>query len=456
MNDEAKQKLRKLAEALEDHGIEGIELLSAEPSKLIRWFILLMVVLVLTALGWTFIGRADVIVTAAGIVGPDSEVKRFYAPIQGELVDIYIAEGQTVSEGDPMARLNARGAVEAATNYQSAALELSQARREFEKFPEKQKLMLKQAEALQKKIEIAENLHLKRVSEGMDKLAESQRAKLQEARAKLENTLRDKQNAEKELAKLQRLEKIGGASKQSVDEKQSQFLAASTAYDTARAQLGELDFQLSETYSEEKTRLESSDQELTELQIRYDELQDQIKFEKNKVEVLLRSAENKAESAKRVNFENIDEDNFLKIIAPVSGVITEVAFTQPGDKIAANTPLGGIAPKDSKAVVNIEIQESDRAFLKVGQMVKLKFNAFPYQRYGFIEGSLEYLSPSTQVSPQNKSLIYKGRVSLAKDYFEISETQYPIRYGMQATAEIVVRQRRLIDLALDPFRQLAG
>ncbi|MCI0667970.1 MAG: HlyD family efflux transporter periplasmic adaptor subunit [Methylococcaceae bacterium] len=453
---EADQKLRKLSEALEDHGIEGIELLSAEPSKLIHWFIVLMLVLVVTALGWTFIGRADVIVTAAGAVAPDSEVKRFYAPIQGELVDIFIAEGQPVSAGDVLARLNARGAVEAATNSQSAELELSQARREFEKFPEKQKLMLKQAEALEKKIEIAENLHLKRVSEGMDKLAESQRAKLQEARARLEKTLRAKQIAGQELAKLQRLEKIGGASKNQVDLKQSEFLAASADYSTARAQLGELDFQLSEAYSEEKTKLESSDQELTEFQIRYKELQDLIKFEKNKVEVALRSAENKAESAKRVNFENIDEDNFLRIIAPVSGVITEIAFTQPGDKIEANTPLGGIAPEDSKAVVNIEIQESDRAFLKVGQAVKLKFNAFPYQRYGFIEGTLEYLSPSTQVSPQSKSLVYKGRVSLAKDYFEVSETQYPIRYGMQATAEIVVRKRRLIDLALDPFRQIAG
>lgn len=455
MND-VDQKLRKLSEALEDHGIEGIELLSAEPSKLIHWFILLMTALVLTVLAWTFIGRADVIVTAAGAVAPDSEVKRFYAPIQGELVDIFIAEGQPVSAGDVVARLNARGAVEAATNYQSAELELSQARREYEKFPEKETLMLKQAEALEKKIEIAENLHLKRVSEGMDKLAESQRAKLQEARARLEKTLHAKQLAGQELAKLERLEKIGGASKNQVDEKRSQFLAVSADYGTARAQLGELDFQLSEAYSKEKTELESSDQELTELQIRLKELNDQIKFEKNKVEVALRSAENKAEAAKRVNFDNIDEDNFLKIIAPVSGVITEVAFTQPGDKIAANTPLGGIAPEDSRVVVNIEIQESDRAFLKVGQTVKLKFNAFPYQRYGFIEGTLEYLSPSTLASAQGKSLIYKGRVSLAKDYFEISDARYPIRYGMQATAEIVVRKRRLIDLALDPFRQIAG
>lgn len=453
---EPDQKLKKLSEALEDHGVEGIELLSAEPSKLIHWFLLLMMALVIVAIGWSFIGRADIIVTAAGTVGPDSEVRRFYAPIQGELVDLFIAEGQPVSDGDVLARLNARGAVEAATNAQSAELALSQAQHEYDDFPEKKKLMLKQAEAIKKQIEIAENLHLKRVSEGMEKLADSQRARLEEARGKLEKALRSKQIAGQELAKLKRLEGIGGASRLQVDEKASQLLASNADYKIARAQLGELDFKLSEAYSQAQTALESSDQKLTELQINHDELQDRIEFEENKIKIALRSAEVKAEAASRVNFDNIDENNFLRIIAPVSGVITEVAFTQPGDKIAANTPLGGIAPEDSQAVINIEIQESDRAFLKIGQPVKIKFNAFPYQRYGFIDGTLKYLSPSTQISPQTKTPIYKGRVSLETDYFEIDGEQYPLRYGMQAITEIVVRKRRLIDLALDPFRELAG
>ena len=46
---------------------------------------------------------------------PDSEVRRIYAPVDGELANLYIAEGQPVSKGDVLARLNARGAIEAAT-----------------------------------------------------------------------------------------------------------------------------------------------------------------------------------------------------------------------------------------------------------------------------------------------------------------------------------------------------
>lgn len=454
MND---PQLKKLSEALKDHGIEGIELLSAEPSKMIHYFIVLMAALMVVALIWSFIGHADVIVTAPGVVEPDSEIQRFYAPIQGELVNIYIAEGQSVGAGEVLARINAVGAVEAATNYQSAEIELAQARRELElRFPEKKKLMLKQAEALQRQIEFDESQQIKRISEGLDKLAETQRARLQEVRARLEKTLRQKQIARQELEKLRRLEKIGGASKQDVIAKQNELIAVSLDYDTARAEFGALDIQFSEANSREESERESKEQELTQLKIRYDELMDQIQFEENQVKVALRRAETKADAAKRINFDNIDADNFLMIVAPVSGIVTELAFTQPGDKIAANTPLGGIAPNDSRTVINVEIPESDRAFLKIGQPVKLKFNAFPYQRYGFIDGTLEYLSPTTRVSKQSNVPVYKGRVSLGKNFFEINEVRYPIRYGMMATAEIVVRERRLIDLALDPFRQIAG
>jgi HlyD family secretion protein len=47
-------------------------------------------------------------------------------------------------------------------------------------------------------------------------------------------------------------------------------------------------------------------------------------------------------------------------------------------------------------------------------------------------------------------------VRLAQDYYSVASNKYPLRYGMTATAEIVVRERRLIDLGLDPFRQVAG
>jgi hemolysin D len=452
-------KLERLAKALEDHSADGIEILSAEPSRLIHGTIAMIAALCLSGLAWSFIGHADVIVTAAGSLQPDGEVRRFYAPIEGELVDIYVAEGQPVTRGDVLARLNARGAIRIASNSLEANLKLSEAKREQERFASRKQLMERQAEALERKIEIARRQHEKRIVEGVVKMADAQKAKLQEARGNLEKASRGLAVARRALAKLERLFNMsggGGVSRDQVETARSQKVIAEANYKVAEAKLGELDFLLSNEYAEAQAKLDGSDQELVELQIQRDAKHAEIEQEAFLVKTRLRQAELEAEVASRITFDNIDADNFLRILAPVDGTVTQVAFTQAGDKVQANTPLGGIAAGDSRPVLKVEIAESDRAFLQVGQSVKMKFNAFPYQRYGFIEGNLEYISPTTHVSEKLGTQVYKGRISLRRDYFDIENERLPLRFGMEASAEIVVRQRRIFDLVLDPFRKLKG
>ena len=173
---ERQQRQQRLSEALNDHSTEGIAILAAEPSRMIFGIIMSIVGLVAAGLLWSFFGHADVIVTARGHLSPDSEVRRFYAPIEGELVDVYIAEGQPVSQGDVLARLNARGAIQVAARALEADLSLATARREAERFPERKRLMQRQVETLERKIEIARGQHEKRVAEGMAKLSQSQKA----------------------------------------------------------------------------------------------------------------------------------------------------------------------------------------------------------------------------------------------------------------------------------------
>jgi hemolysin D len=451
------EKLRRLSTALEDHSAEGIEILYSEPSRIIRSMILLMLGLIVAIIVWSFFGRADVIVSASGVLSPEEEVRRVYAPIGGELVDIYVAEGLPVSEGDMLARLNARDAIQAASNALEAELELAEVEQEYKEFPARRALMERQAEALKQQIETAERLNEKRVTEGLAKLAQAQRAKLEEARGNLEKARRARDAANREWAKYKRLFERpggGGVSKSKVEEMRDAYLASEADYRVAEARLGELEFQLSEEYAKAKAEYEGSDQKLAELRIEYDRLLNEIKQEEYKTELKYRSARLAAEAATRIKFENIDEENFLRILAPVSGVVTQATFTQPGDKVQANTPLVSIAPKGARTVLKVDINERDRGFLREGLEVKMKFSAFPYQRYGFINGTLEYISPSTQRSSDAESAVYKGHVSLEKDFFTVGDSDYPLRYGMVATAEIVVRKRRLIDFALDPLRQI--
>lgn len=452
-------RLRPLTEALEDHSAEGIAILTAEPWRFTQAVVIAMVALVLSALIWSFFGHADVIVTAQGTLLPESEVRRFYAPVDGELANLYIAEGQPVSKGDVLARLNARGAIEAATNALQAQLKLEDAEREWKQFPEKKALMERKAAALKQAMELEEYQHEKRVAEGTTKLAEGQKAQLQEANTNLEEARRARDAAKNEADKYARLFALpggGGVSQLQVEGKKNALLAAENAYRVAQSKLSELNARQGQDFAQAKAQLETSGQELNKLRLQYEAAAKEIANTEEKLRLQVQTARLVADAAARIRFENIDKDNFLLIVAPVDGVITDVTSTQPGDKIQANTPLGGIAPKNARSVLKIEIAEHDRAFLREGLPVKLKFNAFPYQRYGLINGTLEYISPATKPAAQTKQPVYEGRLALERDHYSVADNNYPLRYGMTATAEIVVRERRLIDLALDPFRQIGG
>jgi hemolysin D len=450
------EKLRRLSTALEDHSAEGIEILYSEPSRMIAATIILMLLVVVSALLWSFVGRADVIISAPGVLGPEEEVRRIYAPINGELVAIYVTEGAPVSKGDLLARLNARDAIRAAANALEAELALKQAEQEYKDFPVRRELMLREAETLEAQVETAERLHEKRVTEGLAKLSEAQKARLEQARGTLEKAGRARIAAKREWDKLQRLFSRpggGGISRNKVEGARDAYLASETDYRLGEAKLGELEFQLSEEYARAKVSLDSSDQKLQELRIEHEKALNDIKQEEYRVQLKYRSARLAAEAATRITFENIDADNYLRILSPVSGIVTYVASSQQGDKVQANTPLISIAPKGARSVLKIDIDEKDRGFLREGLEVKMKFSAFPYQRYGFITGTLDYISPTAQRS-QSDTLVYKGHVSLDKDYYEVDHVDYPVRYGMAAVAEVVVRERRLIDMAFDPLRQL--
>lgn len=453
------QGQKRLAEALEDHSAEGIAVLTAEPWRFTRLTLYTILALVVAGLLWSFFGHADVIVSAQGTLVPESEVRRMYTPVDGELANLYIAEGQPVSGGDVVARINARGAIEAATSALDAQLKLEAAERDWREFPERRALMLRRAATLKQQMELEEHQHEQRVTEGTGRLGESQRAQLQEARTNIEDARRARDAARDEAEKFGRLLAMpggGGVSQLQVEGKKNALQAAENALRVAQSRLSELSARQGIELNQARTQLETSGQELGKLRIQYEAAAREASNTEDKLRLQVQTARLVAEAAARIKFENIDKDNFLLIVAPVDGVITDVTSTQPGDKLQANTPLGGIAPKGARPVLKAEIAESDRGFLREGLAVKLKFNAFPYQRYGLIDGTLEFISPAARPSVQTKQLIYEGRIRLDRDYYEVAGRRYPLHYGMMATAEIVVRERRLIDLAIDPFRQVGG
>ncbi|MDY6953206.1 MAG: HlyD family efflux transporter periplasmic adaptor subunit [Thermodesulfobacteriota bacterium] len=442
-------------DAVEEHSAEALEVLMERSSFLARGVIYLLIALLISLFIWSFYGKADVIITAKGQLEPASEERRVYAPTNGELIDIYVAEGMPISKNDLLARIKAPDAIKAAAGAVEAKMKLEEAEREKKAFPEKKNIMEEELATIAKHIAQKEKEYKQLKTEGLRNLSESQRHKLEATRTKLEQAQNERDLAKRTADTYKRLYETtghGGVSRQETEKAESTYLKANATYERLLTELQNLELEFSKQHAETGNKIDKTHIELLSLRVKHANKRQEIANAESRVDVQYRTARAKWEAASLVSFEDLDQET-LVIRSPVSGKITRVSFKQKGEKVEATKPLVSIAPADAENVLRVSILDKDRGFLKVGQPAKLKFAAFPFQRYGFIKGKLEYISPSAELSKDGQPL-YNGRVSLERDYYIVNGEEIKLRYGMTANAEIVVQKRRLIDLALDPVRKL--
>ncbi len=448
-----------LSKLAEEHSAEAVSVLTMEPSLFIRRLVLVLASLLFAAVIWSFIGRMDTIVQASGSVRPESQELRVYVPVKGQLADMFVAEGMLVSKGDVLARVNSPSAIELVGQATTAYQHMLAAERKLESFPITKKALEMQIDALASQIAHEEQSYQRNVAEGLSKLAVTQSLKLEKAQAKLAKAEEERLHAQRELEQYRRLFDSpggGGISGDQIEEKQKALREKEIDYQLAEVELSEFEIALSDETAKKKEEIEKKSQNLVGLQAQYETMVLQLAENEQRVHTDLRLAKTKARSSAQVQYQDIDDENFLLIRAPADGIVTQVTRAQVGNTVDERAPIVAIASKDDRKILEVQINERDRAFLTPGMPVKIKVNAFAYQRYGHIKGELEHIAPSTVVDERSKALVYKAKVRLDRDYFLVNKVETPVRYGMTARAEIVVRKRRLIDLALDPLRNVAG
>ena len=99
---------------------------------------------------------------------------------------------------------------------------------------------------------------------------------------------------------------------------------------------------------------------------------------------------------------------------------------------------------------------AESGFVHKGLPVKLKFDAYPFQDYGIVAGHLNWISPDSKLQPTAKGVVdsLDLEITLNKDSLENAGKKIALSAGQSATAEVVIRQRRVIDFLLDPFKKL--
>jgi hemolysin D len=142
--------------------------------------------------------------------------------------------------------------------------------------------------------------------------------------------------------------------------------------------------------------------------------------------------------------------------APIEGTVLQLPFKQTKSFVQTGQLVAQIASKNSDIVLKTQMPSQESGFLKVGMPVKVKFDAYPFQDYGIVTGRIQWLSPDSKIIENSvvKQEVFEVDITLDQKYIENREKRIDLSLGQTATAEVIVRQRRIGDFILDPFKQL--
>jgi multidrug resistance efflux pump len=139
------------------------------------------------------------------------------------------------------------------------------------------------------------------------------------------------------------------------------------------------------------------------------------------------------------------------VCARVAGVVT-AGDVKVGDILERGRPMAEIAEQKG-FVVEAAVPSEDVGRLRVGMPVRVKLDAFDYQRYGTATGTVRSISADSSVPQGGRAVVYAVRIDIDGD--EVGHGQYrgQIKLGMAGQAEIITGQETLLSLFLKKIRQ---
>lgn len=136
--------------------------------------------------------------------------------------------------------------------------------------------------------------------------------------------------------------------------------------------------------------------------------------------------------------------------APVTGVVQQLQVHTIGGVVKPADPLMVLVPHDGELVVDAMLPNRDAGFVRDGQSVEVKLEAYPFTRYGVVDGIVETVGHDA-VQTEKEGLRYPARVRLLKPWIEVDGRRRALAPGLAATAEIKTGDRRIIEYLLSPL-----
>lgn len=441
----------------------ALEIIESPASPTSRLFGGMLISLFVIVVGWSCVGRIDIIATASGKVVPEGKTKLVQPLEPGIVKDILVHDGDLVQAGQALVRLTSAGAE---TDFKKISADLLQSKIELARLEalraglddqDPLSLFHPPEEADQSEIERvkaqirAENEEQEAKSAGIAQQIRQKKSQLQESRIAIEKYQKTIPLIEQEEAMRKTLYEEQWGSK---------LLYLDSIQRLTEAQQGLLAERQHEI--QEIAAVRALEEENTRSDSEYSrQILANLSEAANKVDVM---EQERAKAAERWQQQTLS--------SPIEGTVQQLSIHTIGGVVTAAQTLMVIVPRDVPMVVEAEIENRDIGFVAEGQKAAIKVDAFPFSRYGLLEGTVTSISRDSitaSASPAPQSLLsadsdaatpsriqaYVAQIALTRQSFSIDREQRRISAGMTVTAEIKTGKRRLISFLLAPLGEYA-
>lgn len=410
------------------------ELIETLPQVWTRGLLYFLMVVVGIVLPWAMLSKIDETGSARGKLEPQGRVFTVDTPVTGTVDEVFVEEGQLVKDGQPLLSMES----------EPVESELQQAETKLEG----QKKELTQLKLLKNQLVLTVNTQKQQnTAQLFEKQAIVNQAKQDIQHSQMAQHLAQKayDEANKEVKRYLEAQQQGIISEIQVVEREDSFRERERLLEQANSDTEQAQLRLSEQEKSYQSLIHSgeiavfkNEEQLKEIEKQIVSLNSQIKENRSQINSL------KYQLEQRV------------VKAPVSGSIFQLPAQKTGTVLEPGGLVAEIAPEQSSLILKAQMPPTESGSLDPGMPVKLKFDAYPFQDYGIVEGELVNISPTTKVvdTEEGKVESYELEIELERDYIEAKNKRVALRAGQTATAEVIVRQRRLIDFVLDPFKKL--
>lgn len=355
--------------------------------------------------------------TVEGVLAPDRGVIRLVPPEAATVIERRIGEGQPVKAGDILFVL-----------AQERPRLLAGAQAEVRRSLQERKQSLQESARQQDALAAAQEAALAR---------RLQTLRAEQAQAEREAALQQQrlQLAQQAKSRLEALRRDNFISEAQVLAKQEEVLGLQSQLQGLQRERLRL--------QREREQLEG---ELRSLPLRARSTQGEL--ERDLAEVSREAAEQ-------------DSERQLIVRAPQDGVLSAV-LAESGQAVSPSSALASLLPKGAALQAQLYAPSSAVGFIRAGQAVRLRLEAFPYQKYGPLEGRVLQVSRTPLAAGELAAQPLAGvapprpgeamfRITVALDAAARARWTQPLAAGMRLQADVLLERRRLIEWLFEPL-----